>query len=988
MATIFTQHRIANAGVALLAVLLAVGVRGEDYRQSFDDEAPNWIVLYDKSAVKVVRHAGQSERRLKGERAEGLILQSQVQPASVQLEHQLPAARPIEELKLQVWFRSSYPGAGLWLRIVFPHQTDPRTGKALSTFLRGDSYAQAGEWQKLEAATPAKALQARARQLRSELNNPNLNFRDAYIDRAIITCKVPAGQTELFLDELEFGPIVAPAAVGSAVEGPKPQVEQTNHSIAGAKSTEPEPLDPTIPKEPAAEFRLDRLLVEGRPFFPRIAAYHDEPIDSLRLSGLNVVWVQDYEDTRLLRDLRSQGLWAMATPPRAVSDSGAIIDPEDVSIIPFGPKTEPIVLWNLGTRVPPKARNELVAWLEQIRGADRNFRRPVMVDILGGEERIVSRHDFLLGLSRHIDHTTFSPKAFRNWLVQKQKLARPGTFIWTWIQTEPSASSLAQRDPGEDSPIVIEPEQIRLQVYAALAAGCRGIGYWKTSSLESEDPGAYERQLAIAQLNLELELLEPWLATGTVVDHVPFGAVAPASEQYTRRDLEFQNTLPEFGAKLAERANQAKRAASMAGDLEATIIRSDYGMLLLPIWYDREAQFVPGQMAANDAAIIVPEFDLSASAWEITPTAIRSLPHTRPPGGKQIILKKFDQTAAVVITSDRELINRLRQKQETLAAPSAKVSVELAKAKLDRVMKVDAELQLLGVSQPDAPQILSRSRQLVESAEDALSRNDYDGARQMAADAMQLQRILQRTHWEDAVRKLSSPVSSPHTICFQTLPDHWRLIARLGESRMDNNNNLLRSGNVEDINTMLADGWQHSQKAIDGVRAVAELYPDAKEGRYSLRLAAAPMPGKELPAVLPQNPVTVTTPPVVVQSGQVVSVSGWVRVTSPISHSLDGAILYDNLGGPISAMRWQAPSDWQRFSLLREVRQSGNFTVTMSLGGLGEIQFDDLKIIPHDPKTQAPAAPKPTAADPRNPFTSPLKLLQQFPRIPSWPAKN
>ncbi len=794
MATFFTQHRIAIWGVGLLALLFALELHAEDYRQAFDDETPNWTVLYDKSAVRVVRHAGQSELRLKGERSEALALESQVQPASVQLEHQLPAARAIEDLKLKVWFRSSYPGAALWLRIVFPHQTDPRTGKALSTFLRGDTYRDEGQWQKLEAGSPLKMLQERARQLRSELKDPNLNFRDAYIDRAIITCKIPAGPSELFLDELEFGPVVAPAAVGSPEVKPQPKIEQTNHSTSETQSLEPSELGSPEPKEPAVEFRLDRLLVEGRPFFPRITAYHDEPVESLKLAGLNVVWVQNYEDTAMLQALRQQGLWAMATPPRAVTASGTIIDPEDVSIIPFGQQTEPIVLWNLGTRVPAKAREELIGWMEQIRSADRNFHRPVMVDILGGEERIVSRHDFLLGLSRHINHTTFSPKAFRNWLVQKHKLARPGTFVWTWIQTEPSASSMGLRDPAENSPIVIEPEQIRLQVYAALAAGCRGIGYWKTSSLESKDPGAFERQLAIAQLNLELELLEPWLATGTVVDHVPFGAVAPPPQRITRRDIDFRNTLPEVGerqAMLSERANQVKRAATIAGDLEASIIRSDYGTLLLPIWYDRDAQFVPGQMAANDAAIIVPPFDESASAWEISPTAIRSLTHTRTTGGKQIILKKFDQTAAVVITSNRELIAELHQKMKTLAEPSARVSVALAKAKLDRVTKVDAELQLLGVSQPDAPQILARSRQLVEFAEQALTRNDYDGARQMAADAMQLQRILQRTHWEEAVRKLSSPVSSPHTICFQTLPDHWKLITRLGESRMDNNNNLL-----------------------------------------------------------------------------------------------------------------------------------------------------------------------------------------------------
>ena len=996
MPTLFphqTQRFLAAGWGACLAVLLWTGgLHGEDYRQGFDDETPNWIVSYDKSNIRVLNHAGQAENRLMGERSESLLLECQTEGAFVQLEHELPAARSLEELKLQVWLRASTPGAGLWLRLVFPNETDPNTGQALTTFLRGDTYLDTGKWQKLECGTTKKMLQERARQFRSALNNPNLNFRDAYVDRAILTSKLPVGKVEILLDELKLGPLVSPAAVGSPT---KPDVEQTDHEDGALPVTSPnEAADSSAAEasqKPPVEFRLDRLLVEGHPFFPRIAAYHGEPLNSLKLAGLNVVWVPNYEDTETLAALREQGLWAMATPPRAVTTAGKIIDPEDVSIIPFSHRTDPILLWNLGTRIPPESQEELKSWMEQIRSADREFRRPVMVDIIGGQEKNVSRFVPMLGVSRHIHHTTFAPKTFRNWLVQKQKLARPGTFMWTWIQTEPSAACVAIRDQADNAPVVIEPEQIRLQVYAALAAGCRGIGYWKTTSFEADTPGAYERQLAIAQLNLELELLEPWLATGRVVSHIPFGATPAKQQSITRRSIDFQTSLPEVGerqAKLRERANQAKRAASLAGDLEATLIRSDYGTLLLPIWYDREAQFVPGQMAANDASIIVPPFDVSASAWEISPTGIRNLQHKPAPGGKQITLKKFDQTAAVILTSDREIIAQLRRKVETLAEPSARISVALAKAKLERVAQVDEGLQTLGVTQPDAPQILARSRQLVGFAEEALGRRDYHGARQMAADAMQIQRILQRAHWNDAVRRLSSPVSSPHTICFQTLPDHWRLVARLGESRMDNNNNLLRSGNFEDIDTMVVEKWQHTQKRIDGVRAAAELYPGAKEGRYSLRLVAVPVPGKELPAVLPQNPVTVTTPPVMVQSGQVVSVSGWVRVTSPISHTLDGALLYDNLGGPISAQRWQAASDWQRFSLIREVHQSGSFTVTMTLGGLGEIQFDDLKIIPHDPRTQPPTAPSPPLADPRNPFMSPLRLLQQIPKFPSWPSRN
>jgi hypothetical protein len=340
----------------------------------------------------------------------------------------------------------------------------------------------------------------------------------------------------------------------------------------------------------------------------------------------------------------------------------------------------------------------------------------------------------------------------------------------------------------------------------------------------------------------------------------------------------------------------------------------------------------------------------------------------------------------VIITSDRELIERLKEKAKTLEEPSAKVSVALARAKLERVTKVDAELSSLGVGQPDAPHILTKTRDLVEFAEQALERRDFDAARQMAADAMQLQRILQRAHWNDAVRKLSSPVSSPYATSFQTLPEHWRLIARLGESRMDNNVNLLRSGNFEDIDTMVVARWQHSQKEIPGIRAAAELYPEAQEGRYSLRLVAAPVPGKEIPAAMPRKPVTVTSPPVTVEAGQVVSVTGWVRVASPITHSLDGGMLYDNLGGPVSALRWRGATGWQRFSLFRDIQKSGSFTVTMSLTGLGEIQFDDLQVVPVDPRT-APAIASPQS-DPRNPFATPFKLLQQLPNFRPWPARN
>src|SRR5690606_13879828 len=120
----------------------------------------------------------------------------------------------------------------------------------------------------------------------------------------------------------------------------------------------------------------------------------------------------------------------------------------------------------------------------------------------------------------------------------------------------------------------------------------------------------------------------------------------------------------------------------------------------------------------------------TASAWEVTTTGIRSLGRTRDVGGLRVTLPKFDQTAAVILTSDRTVIARLRMRIEAMAEKSARTSVELAKAKLDRVRQVDDELRLAGHTQPDGPQLLAQAAQQVRMAEGALERRDWVDARQ------------------------------------------------------------------------------------------------------------------------------------------------------------------------------------------------------------------------------------------------------------------
>jgi hypothetical protein len=935
--------------------------------EGFDDLQPSWRVLHDRSQVQLLSQRRNQHIFVHGRASENVELRVAKGGAAVRFEHPVQPARIIDELSASLWLRSNRPGATLSLRIIFPHQKDPTTGAVLSMYLRGDRYTKVGEWQQLRCTTLDKHVRKRLIPLRAMLKKTRIDTRGLYVDRVVIEAEPPPGTTEFFIDELRFGPIVDPR-------------NDTDVRQASSDNDTESPV----------EFRLDRMYVDGRPFFPRFAPYHGERLGDWKKSGMNIAWVPDYTDNDLLAQLRQHDLWAMAVPPNAKSSEGTVLDPQAASLVPFGVETRPILMWYPGTRVAPSERKSFAAWSGQIRNADQRFRRPLMLDVTG-DEREYSRLVGMLGTSRHVLNTTFSLNDYQAWLLERRRQARPGSFLWTWIQTEAAKSNTRRRAASDQHPIAIEPEQIRLQTYAALAAGSRGLGFWTTTPLDDRTQESHERRLAVSQLGLELGLLEPWLATGTLVGQVPFHIAGESQGPIGRRNLDFQrgtSSQQKRNALLKLRDNRQKRAERVGNELKTAIIRCDYGLLLLPVWYQHDAQFVPGQMAGNDATIVVPGADESAWAWEVTTTGVRSLTRERVTGGIKITIPKFDQTAAVVLSADRSLITQLRKKVQAIAPRSAQLSLDLARSKLARVRTINAELNLLRPGQLDAPQLLARADALVKRAEAARERGDYHATREFAADTLQVTRILQRAHWDDAVRGLSSPTSSPHTVCFQTLPDHWRMIAAIGRSPLKSDANLLRSGNFEDRDTMIVEGWKHTQNRIDGIRATAELYPSSRKGKYALRLIAGPEPGTDLPSTVLQNPVRVTTPAINVHAGQVVHVSGWIRVAAPITGNLDGVLVYDSISGSVGALRFRdETADWQRFEIIRESRTSKPFTVTIALTGLGEVRIDDLRIVPHSPHDGLIAPPR-SESKPADAKQRAIDFLNRLPKLPSLPLRR
>ncbi|MBC7817531.1 MAG: hypothetical protein IAG10_11620, partial [Planctomycetaceae bacterium] len=382
-------------------------------------------------------------------------------------------------------------------------------------------------------------------------------------------------------------------------------------------------------------------------------------------------------------------------------------------------------------------------------------------------------------------------------------------------------------------------------------------------------------------------------------------------------------------------------------------------------------------------------------------------------------------TTAIVVTSDLSVIADLKRKMEAMQAQSARNWLELAKAKLNRVRIADDELTKLGAGQPDAPQLLDRARRLIQEAEsifpgEALDRaiaqareggqrkstnspdvvqlmKKFDEATHRSQAALQALRILQKAHWETATHRLASPVGSPHTLCFQTLPDHWRLIEKLGKAATRGSENLFANGNFEvlDFSALSRSGWQNVPTTLpSGVRAAVQVLAATGRDSRCLRLVATPENNSDAPSVIDAPPITLSAPPVAMRAGQVLHVSGWVRLASAITGSLDGVTLSDNLTGSTGAWHWREKREWQRFEMLREAYADGPYVLTMTLHGLGDVQFDDLQLIAHDPPGESQLAihtepvtgsePKPTRFD----FSRLLPKFSQRPNKPTEASPN
>ena len=950
------------------------------HKNSFETFNTSWIKGPTDVPFDELTHTMTDQGAHDGKRSEWIKINAQASnpvqnpdtPPHIYYQYATAHAPISIELSASIWVKANRPGPQLLARVVLPNERDPTNLDAhLATLLPGEVYRTVGRWQRLELGRPVQLAKQQQLIMQATLKRP-INFEGAYVDALILNVYAGPGPTEVWIDDLEIGPVIpgtAPAPVDPGKKGRTPGLPVSKNAV---------PLAITR----SVDFNGTQLLLGGKPFFFHGIRFTDTDLQALRRAGFNSVFVDYKADPKILREAVDLGFVVVPMLGVMAQDSRlATADGVRQEMIRFS-DSDALLFWHLGGTLAFEQAATVAQVAQFMKNIDPG--RPLGADVWDGLLPY-SRSLQLLGIHRWPLMTTLELPRYRAWLDQRRGLANPGVFLWTWIQTHVPDwyTYLLYNQSGSvafKEPIGPQPEQIRLLTYTALGAGCKGLGFWSDRFLADSHLGQ-DRLLCLALLNQELDMLEPLVTSA-------------------------QDDQPQW-------------IDTSSPNVKAAVLRTGKGILVLPIWQGPGSQFVPGQAAESKLTIVVPQVPQSHRAWEVTPADLRGLHTDRVLGGTRVTIREFGLTAAIVFTSDftseNSIVGRFQTQARLNRQSAAQWSYDMAQVEMKKVIGIEEQLEKQGHYLPDGKQLMDDAQTRLEAARRYWDNRLFNEAYLESQRALRPLRILMRAQWDQAVSEclgpkkgLDSPASSPFAVSFFTLPRHWDFMDQVRRSVPAAN--VLPGGDFEVDAQRVQDTWRLEEPRLDEVEMVAlpvsevrvpmtvkpasntppdtgagksakptapptvkpasNTPPDTgagksaklaappttvekpKHGKQCLKLEIKPKAGVYPQKALERAMLALTSPVVHLQPGTLVQVSGWVRIPQAITASPDGALIFDSAGGEPLAIRLTQPIAWKKFTLYRRVPDSGTMYVTLALTGLGTVYFDDVRIEPLVPENQ------------------------------------
>jgi len=886
--------------------------------------------------------------------------------AFIHYYYETPPAPISDVLSAGVAVKSTKAGVQLRARVVFPKEPDPTNPQApLTMLILGKTSEKSRSWDRLTLENVPELLGKHLPVVQAKIGRA-VNTAGAYIDRLVLNVYTGPGTTEVWVDDLDIGPVVPAKPVSPVPGAPGVPVKQGKPGERQGRGR-------------AVEQRGGQLFVDGKHFFFRAIRHTGTPLHVLRQTGFDTVWLPQDSPQELIDDANREGWLVVPSVPLAparTADEGRIaVDRIAGELDPVMRKFggSDVLFWDLGSGRTADQDARVSRTFELIHNVDP--KRPRGADLWDGFAAYSSYLD-TVGAHRWPLFTSFDLGKYRDWLGQRKQLTANRATFWTWIQNHLPDWYIAQileQKPTDafNEPIGPHPEQVRIMAHIAMASGCQGLGFWSDRFLADSHHGR-DRLQGMALLNAEIDMLSP------VLLHI------------SERTQWLETNNP---------------------NVRAALLRGTKGSVLLPIWFGPGTQFVPDQGAIPALVITVPLIHDGADPWRISPSSVECLSHKakKVVGGTEITIDEFDLVAPIVFTSDRPgLVAWWQDYTRKYGRLAARWALDMAAVEYEKVATVHTKLTAMGIQVNGADTLFKQSAKYHESARVHFAAELYDKAHADATRALRPLRIVMRDHWQQATASLDTPTASPFAVSYFSLPKHWELFRAVQASRVGEN--VLPHGGFEfdgkvpeaGVRIDALPGWSSRFGTIDKVNVAAGVIPVGKlsekpeprkaptpqkgvfkEGRplpapdegYT---PPAPELGKSLlrlevrdreerdqngkplePSLAPleRTFLAVDSPAVKLPPGTLVRVSAWVRVPQEVGKSADGVLFYDDAGGEPLAVRISHQQHWKHYHLYRRVPASGQISVTVALTGVGIAYFDDIRIEPLMPPESASQSP-------------------------------
>ncbi len=223
----------------------------ETLRDGFETGQPIWQREYSDTTVNVLAQ-DRSERAAHGGRLSEHFLFNAGPGSQFFVSYALPRIPVSEELSVGLHVRSTRAGVQIFGRVVLPADVDPETKAPSYVLVPGTIFDQIDRWQRIELVQMLPTIERQARVLRASTRRP-VRLDGAYLEKVVVNLMGGAGESEVFLDDLEIKPVPRDVLAGPSNPG------SSGKSATVPRSGDSSPNDGSLA---AGQVRLGRNILE------------------------------------------------------------------------------------------------------------------------------------------------------------------------------------------------------------------------------------------------------------------------------------------------------------------------------------------------------------------------------------------------------------------------------------------------------------------------------------------------------------------------------------------------------------------------------------------------------------------------------------------------------------------------------------------------------------------------------------------------------